>query len=156
MRHKSKSFPINTEIDGRELAEAVTSYLAAQFPNAKIENQSENNTYTISFVQDAEPIKIEKKPASRNTKVICSRISICLTDRLCKVEIETDAFRINRRNPKDKVLNLLLSAGTVGAIVIFPGITPFVMSGIAGAGIVAIANSMETKLFRFIKDYINA
>lgn len=83
-------------------------------------------------------------------------ISICLTDRLCKVEIETDAFRINRRNPKDKVLNLLLSAGTVGAIVIFPGITPFVMSGIAGAGIVAIANSMETKLFRFIKDYINA
>lgn len=154
MRNKNKTFPIYREIDGMELTEAVTTYLSAQFPDAEIEKRFENNTYGISFVQNANLKKVEKVTPSQS-KIMCFLISIRLMNGLCNVDIQSEAFTPTRKGSKERLMNAALCVGTLGAAIAFPGIMPYAMSALVGASIVAAANSTERKVFDFIKNYIS-
>lgn len=154
MRQKSKTYPIHTNIDGMAVTDSVISYLTVQFPDAEIETRYENNIYAISFVQNAN-LKKTQNVTQAHSKIMCYLISIQLMSGLCKIDIQSESFMLNRRSSKDRIIDAALCAGTVGAIFAFPGIAPYVMTGFAGAGIVAAANSTERKIFNFIKNYIS-
>lgn len=154
MRQKCKTYPIHTNIDGMALTDSVISYLTVQFPDAEIETRYENNIYVISFVQNANLKKVQNVTQA-HSKIMCYLISIQLMSGLCKIDIQSESFMLNRRSSKDRIVDAALCAGTVGAIFAFPGIAPYVMTGLVGSSIITAAKSTERKIFNFIKSYIS-
>lgn len=154
MRKRSKTYHVQANIDGMALVDSVISYLAALIPNAEFEKRYDNNIYAISVVQNVN-LKPDKKATKAHTNVMCHLISIQLADGLCKTTIQSEVFTLNRQSPKDRLINAILCVGTIGTIFTFPGVAPFLMTGLVSARIVASANSIERRIFRFIKNYIS-